>query len=404
MTFHPRMALILAGLAIGLPSAAEDSSQSMFKFRGFLTLGATHSNLKDADFPSTAIQPSGAGYSRSVDFGGETHLGLQADAQFTPWLSGVLQVVTERVWNDRFQPRIMMASLKAQPLPWLSIKAGRMPISSYLISDYKKVGYSITWVRPPAEIYQANPIDYVDGGEIGVQHNLGSVAMNWQLQLGSGRTKLADKPRFEFIAKDMYSLSLAAVYGSSSFRTYYIRFRGTIDSEALSGPTGWFSLMRTPGFPYYNPQLADKYDYRGRRGSYLTMGYTYDPGTWFVSAEVARIRGEESILAFNTGSYLTGGMRLGEWTPYLVVARNHTDSDLLSSHPIIQAILNTRRQAQTSYSAGVRWDFRQNMDLKLQFDHVKNDAGSRGVVVNMQPGFQLGASYNLITACFDMVF
>jgi hypothetical protein len=65
--------------------------------------------------------------------------------------------------------------------------------------------------------------------------------------------------------------------------------------------------------------------------------------------------------------------------------------------------LGTKR-VQSTISAGARWDFTRNADLKLQFDHTRIGAGSTGELINLQPGFALGPRVNLLSVTFDFVF
>jgi hypothetical protein len=59
---------------------------------------------------------------------------------------------------------------------------------------------------------------------------------------------------------------------------------------------------------------------------------------------------------------------------------------------------------QRTVSAGMRWDFVENFDLKLQFDHTRLGAQSDGTLVNIQPGFHPGGTVNLFSANVDFVF
>jgi hypothetical protein len=59
---------------------------------------------------------------------------------------------------------------------------------------------------------------------------------------------------------------------------------------------------------------------------------------------------------------------------------------------------------QKTISVGVRWDFAKNTDLKLQFDHARLGAGSPGTLINIQPDFQTGGRFNVLSATIDFVF
>jgi hypothetical protein len=404
----------LAALLVMGPARAEDASQPMFKFRGFMTLAATSSSEKNADFVSNTVQPNGPGYTRSVDFGVDSRAGAQVDARFTDWFSGVVQVVSEHRYDNHYVPYVNMANLKFQATPGLALRVGRMPFSAYLISDYQKVGYSMPWVRPPVEVYQFNPLNYVDGADAVFQHNLGSVAIAWQVSAGTSSAKLPSEQSSEFKGKDVYSMSVNATYGSSTFRAFYLQMKGTVDSTALDAPGGYYDILRTPKVPfppfglvpnpYYDPAAADQYQIKGDKVTYFSAGYAYDPGSWFLQFEASRNAGDENQLLHATSGYVTGGVRFGAWTPYATVAEKKTDSPITHPNPIINGIIATANKAQSSTALGLRWDFMANADLKLQVDWVKNAAHADGALINLQPAFKPGESYNLVTLCLDFVF
>jgi hypothetical protein len=113
---------------------------------------------------------------------------------------------------------------------------------------------------------------------------------------------------------------------------------------------------------------------------------------------------------------------MGTVTPYATLASvkpvgNATDPGLdigsLPPGPAAQATalnsqlstaLARRAGSQRTLSLGARWDFQRNMDAKLQLDHSRLGAGSQGLLVNPQPGFQPGGTLNLISATLDFVF
>ena len=63
-----------------------------------------------------------------------------------------------------------------------------------------------------------------------------------------------------------------------------------------------------------------------------------------------------------------------------------------------------RPSARKSVGAGLRWDARKNLAVKFQLDHTKLDQGSQGTLRNLHPGFQLGSSFNVLSATLDFVF
>ena len=59
---------------------------------------------------------------------------------------------------------------------------------------------------------------------------------------------------------------------------------------------------------------------------------------------------------------------------------------------------------QSTTSAGVRWDFIKNVDLKLQYDHTRLGEGSPGLLINLQPGFRPGGTVDLFSAAIDFIW
>ncbi len=62
------------------------------------------------------------------------------------------------------------------------------------------------------------------------------------------------------------------------------------------------------------------------------------------------------------------------------------------------------KPVQNTLSIGGRWDFMSNAALKLQYDHTDIGAGSSGVLINLQPGYQTGGKVNVFSATIDFVF
>lgn len=416
-----RQSLVFRVATLGLAAVgAMAQSDSAFKFSGFGTLAATKSSEKNADFISNFSQPNGPGFTRSIDLGVDSRVGLQVDLRMGERFSAVVQVVSERRYDDTYTPYLRMAHLKFRAAPGLSFRAGRIPFSAYLISDYQKVGYAQPWVRPPVEVYQFNPLTSVDGVDLSWQTNAGAVALSGQALIGSTSAKgVTTVGTAEFRGKSLGAISLVAVHGSATFRGFYLQMKGTYDSTSIDGPSGPYASLRYGGLvptnlpppyppyvpnPYYSPSLADQYQVRDDKITYASLGFNYDPGDWFLMIEAARNGGEENQLLHATAGYITGGYRFGAWTPYLTAGWKKTDSPTTHSNYIVNLIVSSQDHAQNSLSAGLRWDFFKNMALKAQFDHVKNGQGSFGALTNPQPGFKTGESYTLATVSLDFVF
>lgn len=411
---------------IGILPLSAQITAGPFKFSGFGTLAATKSSEKNGDFISNYAQAKGPGFSNSVDFGEASRVGFQVDWAIGGGFSAVLQGITERRYDNTFNPYINMGHLKWQAAGNLALRAGRIPYSAYLISDYQKVGYSQPWVRPPVEVYQFNPINYIDGGDATWQFNTGSVAWTGQFLAGQVAVKLSPSslavsatpagqkpPDSEWRSKDVYAVGITANIGHTTIRGYHLQMKGNFYDLGFDNPRGPFALLRSPYLPtpagpvanpYYNPALADKYQIRQDKVIYQSLGLNYDPGKWFFMTEITKKSGDEDILLSFVSGYATAGIRLGNWTPYLTGGWKHTTSDITNTNPVINAIISALDRGQSSYSAGVRWECYTNVALKAQYDHITNVSKGWGALINTTPSFQPGKSYNLATLALDFVF
>jgi hypothetical protein len=152
----------------------------------------------------------------------------------------------------------------------------------------------------------------------------------------------------------------------------------------------------------------------------VTVGASYDPGDWFAMSEWTRIS-SHSFLGVNTAWYATVGYRLGKLTPYLtssqITAPAVSNSGLAAAgfppelagtvtalNAGLDAVLDSTHHVQRSLSIGGRWDFVKNVDLKVQYDHMRIGADSTGTLINIQPGFQPGGTVNVFSTTVDFVF
>ena len=165
--------------------------------------------------------------------------------------------------------------------------------------------------------------------------------------------------------------------------------------------------------------LDDKYDWDGKRFSLISVGGIYDPGEWFMAGEWGRVQ-HHSVVGASSGWYVSGGYRLAKFAPYVTYGElkansNTSDPGLtVSTLPPFLAGPATEANAalnsalaliaiQRTISVGTRWDFMKNADFKVQFDHTHNGAGSPGILMNLQPGFEPGGTVNLFSAAVDFV-
>jgi hypothetical protein len=407
------IALALAGGGTGAHAdeSAPASAPSSWTFGGFGTLGVVHSSEREADFTSNVLNPGTAGHSRRWSADVDSRLGAQLSWNPTPAWSAVLQLVSERSLTDSYIPMVEWANLKYQLTPDLSVRLGRIALPLFLAGDYRKVSYALPWVRPPVELYGAIPLTSSDGIDASYRWSMAGVNNTSQLSFGHADLDVGNQSHAR--ARQLVGLSNLTTIGALTVRASVLNTKLDVD----------LARQLFDGLRQFGPQgvaLADRYGVNAKRTSVTSIGFNYDPGEWFVMGEVARMKAH-SFLGDKTASYLTGGYRYGNLTPYAtyarVVANMETRVDGLSLAQLppqlagiaaqlnggLNSLLSSVSRQQTS-SVGLRWDFHANYGLTLQYDRLEPDAGSSGTLINVQPGFRADHAISVLSAALAFVF
>lgn len=406
---------LLACAAIGNAVAddstpADSSTGPSWKFSGFGTLGMVHASVRDADFSSTVLRANGAGRSERWSPDVDSRLGAQLDLSRGRW-SGVLQVVSEQNMEGNYRPRIEWANVKYQATPDLALRIGRIALPVFLMADYRKVGYTMPWLRPPVEVYGGLPISSSDGIDATWRWGRGDTRHATQAFFGRTDTRLFDERRVE--AHGIAGLSHSIERGALSARLSALTAHLTtgVGDEV-------FSPMRA-----FGPQgaaLADRYAIAHKRVSMVSAGLSYDPGQWFVSAEAGHAQ-THSLLGETTTMYAGAGYRFASLTPYLGFAKvrahgaNRDPGLALAGLPprtqALGAALNAALNLylgtipiQTTFSTGLRWDLATNIALKAQYDRARPTDGSRGTLINTPSSFRYGQTVHVASVALDFVF
>ncbi|NHZ93493.1 hypothetical protein F2P45_31490 [Massilia sp. CCM 8733] len=403
-------AALLAALLAGGAHAADPDSLA-WTFGGFGTAAVSYSDNRQADFGSSVLKASGAGYSDAWSPHVDSRLGAQLGVTVNKQWSGVVQVITEQRLDRSYRPLVEWANVKYQATPDLSLRVGRIALPIFLAADYRKIGYAYPWARTPGEVYGALSISSSDGVDASYRWKAGGLKLLTQAFVGGTRLDLYQG--YTVKARKLTGVSTTADRGAFSSRVSAFSSEVSIDlaDQLFDG----FNQFGPPG-----QALARQYGVQRKRFNALTIGAGYDPGNWFVMAEVGRFN-SHSFLGKTLTGYAGAGYRVGAFTPYLSYAASHAKSPtrdrglaldrlpppLAAPAAQLNAGLNYLLMSvpvQNTVSAGVRWEARRNVALKLQYDRLRPGEHSRGTLLNVQPGFGARPRVNLASAVLDFVF
>jgi hypothetical protein len=364
MNFKLKLAVVPLTFAFGTtPGHADTAIGQYVTLSGFGTLGEVHSDYRQADFTGNFLQPSGAGFSRRWSATPDSDVGAQVDVKIVDGLTGVVQVISHDNADGNYKPSLEWANIKYAFTSDLAVRVGRTLLPSYERSDSENVGYTLPWVRLPNEIRYSNSATHSDGIDVLYRVTMGAVIQDLQLQWG--RTS-EEFPGAVFDGKNLVVLSDTVRYADTSVHLAY---------------------------------QAMKYTYAGMAPAQFRLGsagITYDPGTWFVTGDsnYAHYDFFGNFFAW----YLSGGLRIGQFTPYAIYSTEHAPSTVTPSG--LASLGNER-----TVSAGVRWDFAKNLDFKLQLQQVTLESlDAPASFTNLQPGARVGDKANVISLALDFVF
>lgn len=383
----------------------------MFSISGFGTLGLVHSSDPNADFVADFYQPNGAGLSRAWSADVDSRLGAQVTANFTNRISAVLQVVSEQRADGTYTPQVEWANLKYQFTPDLYVRVGRIALPTFLVSDSRKVGYSNPWVRPPIEVYSLVPVTTNDGAD--ASYRVVSGGLKNTLQVTYGQSDITEPSGDVDRARHVEGASDTLEIGALTLHATYEH--GDVTITSINPLFAAFRQLGPAG-----GALSDRYDSDAKPFDFVGFGGIYDAGGWFVMSEWGMTE-SHSALGKRSAWYVSGGYRAGKVTPYVSYAEarlesNSSDSGLNpAAFPPDQAgtvagldlALNALLRSppvQKSLSFGARWDFMKDVDLKVEYEHIRRGDGSAGTLVNTRPGSPLGGTVDVFSAAVDFVF
>jgi hypothetical protein len=331
-------------------------------FSEFGTLGVVHSNYEGAEFTGNVVQPRGVGYGGAWSVTPDSDLGLQANITLTDRLTGVVQVLSRDDPDGNFSPTLEWANLTYEFTTDFSARIGRILLPTFQLSDVQNVGYALPWVRIPLEFNYADSTEHSDGIELLYQMKTGRVSQQLQAQVGESdeNTPGAD---FGVMRARTEMLSDTVQYGDTSGELVYQHYE-------------------------HGGSLRMRQDLVG-------LSVTYDPGPYFLMAACNYT--DNTYFGGAVAGYVSGGVRVGKFTPYAFYAVTHATSvgtsglaDLGNEHTI---------------AAGLRWNFGGHYDAKLQFEQARLDSlNDTAAFADIQADARPGDTAHVLSITLDFVF
>ncbi|MES2258167.1 MAG: hypothetical protein V4724_06590 [Pseudomonadota bacterium] len=390
--------LAVAGMAQAHAGALDQGNLSI---TGFGTLGVAKLDTDDVQF---VRYNQAVGVRKTPRIGLDSNLGLQAGYQFSDALSGTAQVLTRKSTSPEFTTDLTWAFLKLKVNDEVTVRAGRIGLPAFTITDYQNVGYANTMMRPPIEMYGQVPIENIDGADLTYQHALGDTILTAQGFAGVSRGKLFVTVAAKYRAPT-YGLALTAERGPVTLR--FAHLNASLTNHEIGPLNGLVSSLNGAGFP----QLARDFELVDKHVAFTEVGLNLDWNNIVVQTEYAQRRPQSTVYIPGTNTwYLMAGYRLGKVLPYYAHADYRSTGTNISVPaalgkvpPLAAAVTGFLSPSeQSSNLFGVRWDFAQSVALKVQVDRV-HPRKKTGGLSSPKPGATIG-DVTVIGASLDFVF
>lgn len=398
------IALAAALVAGSTARAGDGAEESRFTLNGFGTAGLTRSSSPEAGFVRELSQPHGSmgKWTGKVD----SLLGVQGNWRANDEWTLVGQVVSRYHLGSSYNPELMWGFARFDPNGYTSFRLGRLGTDFYLFADSRQVGYSYLTVRPSADYFGVLPFAHIDGGDAQLTLPLGSSLLRGRVHLGWLRETLplADR-RWELRGSRMMGGSLSLQQGPWTVRlsSSQLKFGHNLPIDDVTGN------LRLVGAT----AAADALDVAGSRSRFDSLGTVYEEGP--VQAQLMLSNAHHTSQSFQNwrAGYALAGYRMGSLTPFVGYSWIRSSSRNLATglpnvfplsliNAATAAVLADGHSDQRTASLGLRWDCRDNMDLKLQYDAIRGKASS--IFPYRDETARWNGRTNVLTLALDFVF
>lgn len=310
----------------------------------------------------------------------DTLLGLQVDVPLTGELDAAMQLVAKERPSNTLDESLEWAYLRYRPTPGLMLRGGRLGLDMFMLSEYRNLGFSYLWARPPVEFYGLLPYHHYDGADIAYATALEEGVLRARLFAGNTQGTIL------FFSSDV-DVDIDSLVGATlgwEFDRWQARLGFATLKQNPSNPGARqlaAALRQVTGLWPEAAGIADDLEVNGSRLYYYSAGFAYDPKPWTVQSEISYIdSGYNNAFSSVWSAYLSLGRRIGPVIVYGLGAmiENPDGREQVPSAPLPLAVLQQQAQAaydlsfvkQHSLSLGMRWDIRYNLALKMQWERT----------------------------------
>lgn len=389
------------------------------KVSGFLSFGAGKLDTDDATISD---------YEDKWSYEVDSVFALQFESQLRDDLSATLQMVARGHTLDKYDnwtPQVEWAYLNYKLNPTWRLRAGRLRIPYFRLSDYLEVGYAYEWVRPPLDAYPFLFANFTNHDGVELFHVGRYFEKDVTLQLFYGafeKDTVSDGLELNIDVNQTTGLNITVGNELYTIRYSYISSVSTFNVKELDFLTQSFSSFANVD-PIFS-RIGNMFQINNEPVNYNAIGFVIDYNKWLLQSDMFITRETHYFISDFKGGYLSLSYQFDVLTPYITVGAYAdkqpqqiltaiTKSEALvpvGVNPVLDVVRSFGRSAilpshyQNTQAIGLRYDIADSMDVKfeiLQMNPIKNTWGNLDVDLASAPEPH---SVRFYTVTFDMIF
>lgn len=369
---------------------------------GFGTLGLTYQDDENIIYRNNWRSDSGS--SGDISLQNDSKFGLQLDWQIEPSLSFTIQGSV-----DNGGANLEWANIKYNITDEFDVKIGQMRFPTAMYSDILKVSYSYDWIRLPEDVYGILPLTSYLGGEFNYQSVYKDFEYRFKLYAGESKDTMkgsVDVGDYDIELKHIFGLNLSFLFDNLEIYTGYTQADISITNDLIN--SYFDTLYKRDDLSLSQKNILHEYDPRGKDTKYISVGFKYTYDNAYLVGEYIDID-MKNIISDNYAWYVGMGYHFGEITPLITYSRVTGRSNYQTKIGDTQIDRDLAQMAQitltsqTHITLGLRYDIRENIALKAQYDHIKESSKGRGLSIHKEIPYE-ATSIDLFGLSMDFIF
>ncbi|MGX5173278.1 hypothetical protein ACUR5C_04515 [Aliikangiella sp. IMCC44653] len=317
-----------------------------------------------------------------------SNLGYQIDMTLAPQWDIVTQWIIRDQEEQNFDGFTRMALVRYIANNNWTLRAGRIPVNLFELSEVRDIGIAYSWASVPNEVYGLVPSRSQDGIDISYSTRANQWRYSAIFSYGQMEAEVTSESEEPIEFNRVLGLKLGAQSSDFNFSLRHSNAQVSKINQSTQGVVDIFDALA-----FIWPQaatIADQVDLRQHEFNYSSIYAAYYWDAFTLSGELASIDSTSLIVDNLLNGYLNLSYQYNDYSFYWLSAftdakRYRFEGDVPMLAPAQEAVLileeiNTFfRPNQVSHSIGLRWDIRPDLAFKAQIKSTQIDDAGNGL-------------------------